>query len=356
MPPLSAPVCSDVPGYEGPGVAAWPVEAFAIHHPQWAREFDGLTVLHISDLHARRVVHADAHVDRAGEATRWRRILGGVASVQPDIVAFTGDYGDGPQHIDAAVSEVVGLALAARPRLACLGVFGNHDTPAMRAALSRACAVPHPTLAGAPLVRWIDGPVSVVDGSAESLRVLRVLGMNYPEDPLAAWREENAGTLSAGRLGSTGVPLVLMHNPQTLVCLASLDPAPMVVLAGHTHGGQVRWPIPAGLRSMRSVRWIAGAAKWLGGEVLAPHTSTDLPGRFASGCVRIGGTLCCISRGLGDSVFPAARLHCPRHVPLYSISRGPFRSGGLIGSELASGHAAADSQRQPRTITSEIVW
>src|SRR5581483_2287560 len=79
--------------------------------PCWPRRLDGLTVLHLSDLHA-----------KPGE--QWQHdLIRQAAAVEADLVCLTGDYGDRPRWAPIAIDAVRG----ARGRLGTFAVLGNHD-------------------------------------------------------------------------------------------------------------------------------------------------------------------------------------------------------------------------------------
>lgn len=131
-------------------------------------------------------------------------------------------------------------------------------------------------------------------------------GGHYPEDAAAIGIAASSATQAAH--GASGAPFVLglVHYPTEGIPLAAFGVH--LVLAGHTHGGQVRM-----------------SASW------APHTSSDLPRSMPSGLLRFGETLIAISRGLGDAVVPL-RVNCARHAPLYVLRRGDLAqdsTGGL---------------------------
>jgi predicted MPP superfamily phosphohydrolase len=258
-----------------------PVEAFDIPHPDLPAELDGLTILHVADVHGRRAPHALL-------PGPFSRLLEAVRVVRPDLVALTGDFMQEPGHEEGGLRALRALAAIWRdapPRLGVFGIFGNHDTRPFAAAAR----------ASLPEITWLDtggsapgpGAVEVAGGR------LRLAGLPWPEDPLGA----------ALRLGppakGPGAPFTIMlaHLPSAIVPAAALG-VPLV-LAGHTHGGQVRL----------SAR-------------LAPYTACDAPADRASGMLRLGRTLCCISRGLGEAVWPGLRFRCPPQAPLYTLRRG----------------------------------
>lgn len=301
-----------------------PLEPFDITLPSLPTALDGLRVLHLSDLHVRR---------KPGPARRWRALLDALRRAHPDIVAYTGDYMDDPGHEGWAVEALVQIVDAIGPGPSHVGVFGNHDTPALKPLVRAAL----------PRVNWLDGqtielrvrPGAGIGRASATPARLRVLGLSYPEDPLAAVLDAGLGNAAAsGAAPSTTAPttpldragfvLTLAHYPSTMFHAASLG-LPLV-LAGHTHAGQIRLS-----------------------RTFAPHTSCDLPPQLASGCVRldagpVGGpasasasaglatganapprsTLCCISRGIGDGGLEGLRINCPCQVPLYTLRRGPL--------------------------------
>ena len=180
--------------------------------PGWPRAFDGLRVAHITDLHHSNIVplHYLESCFRTINAER------------PDLVALTGDYvtRGKPEEFIPPVAAAVGKLEAP------LGVFaslGNHDMwvdgPAMQRALER-----H----GCTVLRNRRADVALPGGR------LSVVGIGD------LWTE-GVNLASAFQ----GVPearasLILMHNPDTFEDWPAGHPG--LILAGHTHGGQVSIP------------------------------------------------------------------------------------------------------------------
>jgi predicted MPP superfamily phosphohydrolase len=288
-----------------------PVEMVDLSVPDLPADLEGMTILHLSDLHVRRRWRASRLVGggrgggRAGQlgglggGTVLARLADALPGLRPDVVCLTGDYADGPGDGAAAGLAVAQLVARVRPRWGCWGVFGNHDAPAVRAAVRAATA---------GRVTWLEDRLSEageeggVGGGASCQPLpagLRLLGLNWPEDPFAVLRR--AGEAEAAT--REGLVITLAHAPGAIVHCSRLAVRLPLVLCGHTHGGQIR----------------------LGGWVL--HTSSDLPGRWAAGVVRArrpdgGSTLGCISRGLGEAAWPGLRFGCRPQAPLYVLRRG----------------------------------
>lgn len=252
-----------------------PIESFDLPHPAVPPALDGLTILHLSDLHVHR-----AGLGRPG----FRRLRSALSRVEPDLIVLTGDYMTRPGDERAALTVLGALAGCWRSRSGAFGIFGNHDS----ATFARLAA-------SIPGIRWLVNRSCEVPGLP-----LRILGASYPEDLLAAALE--AGPPQPGTL-----TIALTHYPTEVFAAAELG-VPMV-FAGHTHGGQIRFSTE-----------------------LAPHTSSDFPPHLASGMLRLRQTICCVSRGLGEA-FVELRVNCPPQAPLYRLRLGPA-IGGATATEL----------------------
>jgi uncharacterized protein len=89
-----------------------------------------------------------------------------------------------------------------------------------------------------------------------------------------------------------------MHSPdsapETAACGYDL------IVAGHTHGGQVRLPIVGSL-----------------------ITNSIMPRRLASGLIRLGGSWMSLSPGLGTSKYAPFRFLCRPEATLLELRRAP---------------------------------
>lgn len=284
------------------------IERHQIAHPDLPEALDGLTVLHLSDLHVRR------HTPRA---QRYQELLHAIEHVECDIVALTGDYMDAPGQEHAAIESLRELTGRARARSAVVAVYGNHDTPRLRALAPAAL----------PGVMFLDNQRSEIQVRGTTQEVL---GLSYPEDVLLGMK--GRGGRAEGRGGDASKPrssalsprpfLTLAHHPTCLIACAAVGLP--IVLAGHTHAGQIRV-----------------SAK------LAPHTSSDVPSHLATGLLRLGNTVMAISRGVGDGVVEGLRLNCPRQVGVYTLRRGGW--GAMPGADRSS-------PDRSRVVTQTAAW
>jgi uncharacterized protein len=225
------------------------------------RRLDGLTILHLSDLH----VHAS---DPAGQVVVRR-----AARLPADVVCLTGDYGDVPDHAHLAAP----LLAAARGRLGTFAVLGNHDRDATPERQPHLFSDDVGFAVGAMLEAR---GISVLYNQAVALDVdgqrLWIVGLDDPhlfdDDVPAAYR---------------GVPpdepsIVLAHSWEPVADCESRGAR--LFLCGHTHGGQVRLPLlGAPLHQTYRDPPRNGGLSWVGRTAL--HVSHGLGGthklRFA---------------------------------------------------------------------------
>lgn len=240
----------------------------------------GLSVLQIADLHVRR---------RRGPGSALERAIETIGRIEPDLVFFCGDCMGKPGTEQVAARELGRVVAACRPRLGAFGVFGNNDSREM-VGLAREI----------PGVTWLENRCERVETTRGPIRVV---GTSDPEDTLRALVEDD-GAVPVLTLG-------VAHHPTEIYAMASAGVP--IVFAGHTHGGQIRV-------SPRC----------------APHTSTDLPPHLASGVLRLGETLCVISRGLGEAGVEL-RVNCRPQVPLIELVHGdaPGRVGAALSQAIA---------------------
>jgi predicted MPP superfamily phosphohydrolase len=209
----------------------------------------------------RLLLMSDIHVGGPDmPPARLRRIVAQVNRLRPDIVLIAGDFITdkrlATRHYshDEAVAPLAGL----RPRLATLAVLGNHDHWRDAAAARRALA-----RAG----------IRLLENDAVQVGPVAVGGL----DDDFTDRADLPATLAALRkLG--GPRLILSHSPDPFA-----EPAPdaFLMLAGHTHCGQVAPPLIGPLSTM-----------------------SDYGRRYACGLVREGGRTLVVTAGLGTSGIP----------------------------------------------------
>jgi predicted MPP superfamily phosphohydrolase len=230
-----------------------------------------LDVLHLSDLHFVR------------HDPRKTRFLAELPTA--DVTVVTGDFLGEPEAVETAVESV----RAVRGRIGSWFVLGSNDyfvpRPLNYLAYFRG---PRRRRKAAPgrasdLIRGLvaDGWDDLTDSRGRvSLDGLptEVLGL---DDAHIRRHDLRVAPRSDGdRFG-----IAVMHSPDTAPEAAALGYE--LIVAGHTHGGQVRLP-------------------WIGALV----SNCSIPARFASGLVRMGSAVLHVSRGLGTSKYAPFRFWC----------------------------------------------
>lgn len=193
-------------------------EQFTIELTEYTLQLDrlptawnGLTILHLSDLHFYGAVDRPFYERVIDEARAW----------QPDLVCFTGDLLDRLECVEWVQSTLARL----RGKLGNYFVLGNHDwyhdTARIRHTLRDA--------------GWID-----VAGQCVSLprqptakdQEFVVLGTELP------WM---SGPPEPSTLPAAAFRLLLSHSPDQIQWARAhhMD----LMLAGHTHGGQIQLPL-----------------------------------------------------------------------------------------------------------------
>jgi uncharacterized protein len=219
--------------------------------PQWSRP---LRIVFLSDF------HTGSHSD---DVVRLNSIVDEAAGVTPDLVLFGGDYvnmqlfGGGrvpPRTIAAALSRL-------EAPFGRFAVLGNHDYVYDERAVADA-------------LRAHD--IAVLNYDRWTMRfqnhLIDIIGV-----PDAHAKSAEASLLLAG-LSPDKPSIVLAHDP---VWFGHLPTGPHLMLAGHTHGGQIRLP---GL-----------------GVIL---NSTRAPLRWSHGLVQERGQYLYVTSGIGTSGVP----------------------------------------------------
>jgi predicted MPP superfamily phosphohydrolase len=241
--------------------------------PNLPAEFDGARIAQLSDL------HVGPHTSRR----YLQRVVGAMESLQPDLIAVTGD------QIDDRAEDVAHYAAALAGLRAPLGVFlivGNHDVYAGWDDVER------------ELSRLVPATVLINES-----RVLRrgeaILYLAATGDPAGIQTHATRVAPDIERTLSQvprGAPvIVLAHNPSLWPALA--DRGVGLTLSGHTHWGQFSIP---------SIGW----------SLASPFLEQ------AMGSYQRGDSLLYITPGTGYWGLPF-RIGAPAEVTHVTLRRGP---------------------------------
>jgi uncharacterized protein len=245
-----------------------------------------IRILHISDVHMTPGQHAKQ---------RW---IAELDSLEPDLVVNTGDNLAHPQAVPA-VLRAYGLLLR-RPGVF---VFGSNDYYAPRLKNPARYLIPSDKrIHGTPLP-WRDLRAAFTEHGwldlTHTRRAIFIKGLRVQcagvDDPHL--RRDRYGTISGSADPTADLRLGLTHSPEPRVLDAFAADGYDLVMAGHTHGGQLRLPFYGAIvtncqldrsRARGPSRW--GAHTWL-------H----------------------VSAGLGTSPYAPVRFACPPETSLLTL-------------------------------------
>ncbi|HEV2912694.1 MAG TPA: metallophosphoesterase [Pyrinomonadaceae bacterium] len=237
------------------------VEHRQIHLRRLPHALDGLRIVQLSDIH---------HSPFTG-SEQIRRAIETANSLEPDVIALTGDYVSHEREYAEPCAEMLGRL---RARYGVYAVLGNHD-------------------------HWTDAALITDLFRLAGIRMLINEGMRFEQRGASFWLAGVDDTmvgledLSLALAGSREdeMKLLLAHNPVILrrAARSGVD----LVLSGHTHGGQV---------ALRSERSASGRPRR----------------RLLKGLGRQGETQIYVTRGLGTVVLPI-RYGCPPEVSLLEL-------------------------------------
>jgi uncharacterized protein len=246
---------------------------------QWPREFDELRIAVLADIHA-----GGAFIDEQ----KLRTIVERTNALQPEMIVILGDYisGDGRRH--PLKMEPAVFAAALKDLRAPLGVYstlGNHDW-------------------------WYDGllvrqaleqnGIKVLDNEILKVDVRRgpTQGTEAPATPLwlvglaDLWTRPQRIEETLAQVPEGAPTIALAHNPDVFPRLPQRVP---LLLAAHTHGGQVRFPFI--------------------GSVIHPSNYGQ---RYARGHIYENGHHLFVTTGIGTSIIPV-RFNVPPEIVLLTV-------------------------------------
>ncbi len=237
---------------------------------------DGARIVLLSDLHGARF--------GAGQS----RLRAAVERERPDAIVFAGDLVDANR---GGIAQGIALLEVLADIAPTYVVWGNHDY-----------------LEALPEIRErIRGEgIRLYDLDERGWATLQLQGGKLLFAGLRkSWRSSATGlseAVHAGRpaAGNTAPLIAVLHSPGPNALDQAAAQAADLVVAGHTHGGQIRLPLI--------------------GAIWSP-VDGFFPGK-AYGLERLGRGYLYTTRGLGGSVWPA-RFLCPPEIAVLTLRPAP---------------------------------
>ena len=260
------------------------IEHLTVSLPRLPQQFEGLSVAALADLHAGLPWRRAGAVGRTVEAINSRG---------PDVILLLGDIVDRLPH----ASSYLGLMADLRAVECIYATLGNHEHEYkwVDRRMRR-----RPLLTVADWRRlYAEAGIELLVNEARPLERgterIWLVGI----DDCRSGHADPAGALA-------GVPpdecsIGFTHHPDIIdhPHARRLD----LLLAGHTHGGQLRVPL-LGVR----------------------HVSCRDPQRRAFGWVEHNGTRMYVTRGAGEGI--PLRIGCPRQIPVFTLRQGEISPPG----------------------------
>ena len=226
----------------------------------------GVRVALLSDVHV-AWWNSKSEIDRIGKI---------IADEKPDLLLVAGDMVD---HHPAYTEAFADALEAVRPRLGRFAVIGNHDVYTGRNEVARRM-----TARGIVMLRRT---AERLDSSGARITVA---GFDDSGQGWTKW--DPASKVIPELVSGLEAPIILLaHRPPPLEGLRGLPP--MLILSGHTHGGQVRLPF--------------------GGPGLA-----DLTFDYTAGKYRKADQTLYVTRGVGHVGWPF-RIFCPAEITVIAL-------------------------------------
>lgn len=216
--------------------------------------FRGLRVAFLTDMHHgpwTGLKYIESAVNAANE-------------LRPDLVLLGGDYShNGTQYIEPCI-DVLGALTAP---LGVMGVLGNHDAyNGLRRTVRSMENRKIPCLVNEAVI---------LERGGQRLRLLGVDDLSHGSPDLKA---------AISQVGEDEPCLLLCHNPDFTETVK--DPRIKLIISGHTHGGQVVFPV-----------------------IGAPYIPSSFGQKYRQGLIKTEHTQVFVSRGLG-TVTPPVRFCC----------------------------------------------
>lgn len=226
--------------------------------------FSGYRLIQISDFHLGPWFKLD-HLDA---------IVNSVNGLNPDLIAITGDL---VSRLDQSILPGLASTLAKlKPRDATVAVLGNHDhwTDAgmIRDALKRSRVI---DLSNTVISIERDNAVLYIAGIDDFLSGHDDLGKVLPQI-------------------NDGHPAILLAHEPDYIEVSATTQKFILQLSGHTHGGQIIFPL-------------------IGPLYLPPYGR-----KYPGGMHRVGEMLLYTNRGLGTS-WLGVRMNCPPEITVFTL-------------------------------------
>lgn len=260
------------------------VNNYPIKLQKWSAKQNGLKIIAISDIHGGSNFVTEERI---------REVVAQTNAQNPDIIVLLGDYLSrnylNPTTLKMPLETVMNNLSGLQAKYGVFAVLGNHDNEfggaKVRAELERVG------------YKVLENEAVAINHNGEWLRVLGIhdilkAGNNWNQIKNELKSEIDKLETKGGKL------IVLAHNPDSIVYLTeelSISEDFSLLIAGHTHGGQCRFPL-----------------------IGAPIVPSEFGQKYAAGHIRDKGIDIFITTGVGMSVLPV-RFGVPPEIAVLEL-------------------------------------
>lgn len=259
------------------------VNAYELKVKNWPPPLNNFKIAAIADIHG-----GSNYIDEA----KIREIVRLTNAQNPDLIVLLGDYVSkqnpaGPE-LKMSLASVMENLRGLHAKYGVYAVIGNNDNDynyeAVRSGIENIG------------YRVLENEAAEIKVNGETLRILGIADVLKDNRP--ANYVKKAGIALDSLNSKEGKVIAITHNPEVLFYTtgdSSVSPDLVLMIAGHTHGGQVNFPI-------------------LG----APFVPSAYGQKYAAGHIRDRGIDIFVSSGIGTSKIPA-RFGVPPEISILNI-------------------------------------
>jgi len=246
------------------------VESVSLKLQRLTREFSGIRIAQVSDIHMGGWMNAE----------RLQTVADLVVAQKPDLLLLTGDFliGHGfDEDSEQAVRDLINILTPLAESFPSFAILGNHDywtNPVAVREMLRSCNIMDLT-----------NTVFTLTRGAEKLHLCGV-------DDI--WEGDVRLDKVLGQITNDGAAILMAHEPDFADTSAATDKFDLQI-SGHSHGGQVVIPF------------------------IGPPILPYLGRKYPSGLYQIGKMYQYTSRGVGMARLPI-RFNCPPEITLFTLS------------------------------------
>ncbi len=203
------------------GTKGFIVKEYKIESSTISEDYSGLKIAHISDIH---------YGNRSVTKEDLEKIVDNINSLKPDIIVLTGDLVD-DEITDEEYEELVEVLSKLKANINKYAIDGNHDYPYKKwSILIEDCG----------FINLNDTYDVIYNDSYDSIFIAGISNNTFTTKNIKDKSEVIMDYLNSADYNST-YSILLMHEPDYIddIDYSKFD----LVMAGHSHNGQVRFPI-----------------------------------------------------------------------------------------------------------------